>query len=172
VIPVTPIPLVHGQYGEKEFPVMHDSEGNLDSPRLSIRSVLAGNKPSPDLMSRFTEQAQVLLYSRGQILFQMGEAAKSVYLILNGEADLVMPLSNGLTIEFRADCGSLIGLPAAFSDEPYSMTAVASGDVEVALMGSEEFRCLVASQPAFSMDVLKILAAETRAARNAIRMLA
>jgi CRP-like cAMP-binding protein len=98
----------------------------------------------------------------------MGEAAASVYLILKGEIELLLEDS---AIGFRAGGGSLIGIPAAYSKEPHSLTATASSDLEVAVMKRDHFCQMVASKPSFSLDVLTILAAETRAARIALRTL-
>ena len=92
----------------------------------------------------------------------------SVYLVRSGEVGLMLPLTSTGCVGFHAKTGSLVGLPAAFSQEPYSMTAIAWEGSEVAAMGRDRFCDLVASNPALSLDVLRILAAETRAARIAI----
>ena len=48
------------------------------------------------------------------------------------------------------------------------MTAVARKGSELGVMSRERFCDMLASDPAFSRDVLRILAAETRAARIAM----
>jgi CRP-like cAMP-binding protein len=69
---------------------------------------------------------------------------------------------------FSARSVSFVGLPATFSNEPYSMTAIANQGAEVAVISRDKFCDLIASNPALSLDVLRILAAETCAARMAI----
>ena len=123
---------------------------------------------SPQLLSSFNEHARTIRYEHDDVLFRTGEAAQKVYLLLSGQVALTIPFSNQRAMEFRADNGALLGLPAAFSNQPYSMTAVASKGSEIAVIGREEFCRLIASNPALSLDVLRILAAETRAARLAI----
>jgi CRP-like cAMP-binding protein len=85
-----------------------------------------------------------------------------------GEVDLILSLSSTRALGFRAKAGSLIGLPAAFSGDPYSMTAVAYRGAELGVMGRKEFCRMVASDSQLSLEVLRILATETRAARIAI----
>ena len=69
---------------------------------------------------------------------------------------------------FSARSASFVGLPAAFSNEAYSMTAIANQCAEVAVISRDKFCDLIASNAALSLDVLRILAAETRAVRTAI----
>ena len=123
---------------------------------------------SPQLLSNFNEHARTIRCERDDVLFRTGEAAKEVYLVLSGHVALTIPFADKRAMEFRADKGALLGLPAAFSNQPYSMTAVVSKGSEIAVLGREEFCRLIASNPALSLDVLRILAAETRAARLAI----
>jgi CRP-like cAMP-binding protein len=150
---------------------MHDSHGNRDFEEVSIRTVLSEYKASPELMSAFVEKAEIRVCPRADVLFRMGEQAKNVYLILNGEIELVLPCAQDTTIGFLADTGSLIGLPAAFADEPYSMSAVALSELDIARMEPEAFKRMVESNPPLSLEVLRILAAETRGVRFAIRSL-
>jgi CRP-like cAMP-binding protein len=139
-----------------------------DFAKVSIEHVLSDCAPSAELTSKFLEKGKRLTLDRDQILFHKGEAANSVYLVNYGEVELFMPISDVRGIGFRAKAGSLVGLPAAFSNEPYSMTAVAWKGAELSEMKREKFCELIATSPSLSLDVLKILASETRAARTAI----
>ena len=125
-------------------------------------------KPSPELIAAFENRAIKVICSENQVLFSHGEPARCVYLVLNGEVRMLLPLTPMDGMGFHAESGSFIGLPAAFSNEPYTMTAIACKGTEVAVMSREKFCDLTATSPALSLDVLKILAAETRAARIAI----
>jgi CRP-like cAMP-binding protein len=68
-----------------------------------------------------------------------------VYLVLAGEVGLLLPVSSTHAFAFRATKGLLVGFPAAFSDEPYSMTAVACNSAELGVMSSEKFCKMIAS---------------------------
>jgi CRP/FNR family cyclic AMP-dependent transcriptional regulator len=125
-------------------------------------------KASPELIAAFENRAIKVICSDNQLLFSHGEPAKCVYLVLTGKVRMLLPLTSPDRMGFQAQSGSFIGLPAAFSNEPYSLTALASEGAEVAVMSRDKFCDLIANSPALSLDVLKILAAETRAARIAI----
>ena len=135
---------------------------------IAIDIDLSDCNGSPELVAAFTRKAVAVSCTEDAVLFRIGEPGASVYLVRSGEVGLLLPIAPKRGIGFRAKAGSLVGLPAAFSNEPYSMTAIAWKGSEVAVMSRDRFCELVASDSALSLDVLKILAAETRAARVAI----
>ena len=125
-------------------------------------------KASAELIAAFGDRAARVICSDEQVLFQHGQPAQCVYLILSGKVDLLLPLTSMDGMGFRAHAGSFVGLPAAFSNAPYTMTAIAQENAELAMMSRDKFCDLIATNHALALDVLKILAAETRSARIAI----
>jgi len=125
-------------------------------------------KPSAHLIEAFERNAIRVVCSETQVLFSAGEPGSGVYFVEIGTIRLLLPLTPMYGLGFSAQAGSFVGLPAAFSNEPYSLSAVAQGGAELLVMSREKFCDLIASSPALSLDVLKILAAETRAARIAM----
>lgn len=149
--------------------VTSTSDNRQNCTDVAAEGSLYECKASPDLMATFEKGAVKILCSANEVLFNYGEPGKCVYLVVAGDVDLFLPLSSGQDeMAFRAQPGSFVGLPAAFSNEPYSMTAKAREGAQVAVMGRDKFCNLIASSPALALDVLRILAAETRAARIAI----
>ena len=149
---------------------MLDSVPNTtqDFSEVAVDGSLYDCKASADLIAAFEKRAIKVICSENQVLFSNGEPGRCVYLVLAGEVDLFLPLTSMDRMGFRAQSGSFVGLPAAFSNEPYSMTAVARKGAEFAMMSRDRFLDLIATNPTLSLDVLRILAAETRAARIAI----
>jgi CRP-like cAMP-binding protein len=129
---------------------------------------LSEHKASPELTAAFSNQATELVCDEARVLFQQGESEKGVYLVRGGEVILTMPISSAHSMSFRATEGSLVGLPATFSDEPYSMTALAQSGSVFGHMDRESFLRMLVERPMLAIDVLAILAAETRSARIAI----
>ena len=138
------------------------------APAESADGSLYECEASPDLIAAFDKRAVKVTCSETEVLFSRGEPGSYVYHVRTGAVTLTLPIANNHVITFRAESDSLIGLPAAFSNQPYSMSAIAMRGSEVAMMGRDKFCDLIANNPALSLDVLKILAAETRAARVAI----
>lgn len=137
----------------------------LESKR---ETVLSEYFAPEELRAVFKVNAEMHSFNRDQVLFQKGALGKSVYLVVAGQVELMVPVSAFRAIRFRATPGSLIGLPAAFSNEPYSVTAIALRGTELAELGREPFCEMVKADASLSFAILKILAAETRAARAAI----
>jgi CRP-like cAMP-binding protein len=125
-------------------------------------------KPSEQLIDAFEKNAIRVVCSEAQVLFNAGESGSCVYFVEAGNVRLLLPLTPNDGMGFCAQAGSFVGLPAAFSNEAYSMSAIAQKGAELLVMSREKFCDLIASSPALSLDVLRILAAETRAARIAM----
>jgi CRP/FNR family transcriptional regulator, cyclic AMP receptor protein len=134
----------------------------------AVDGMLYECKASPELIAAFEKRAIKILSSGGEVLFNNGEPGKCVYLVLAGQIDLFLPLSSKEGIGFRAQTGAFVGLPAALSNEVYSMTAIARKGAKIAVMSRDKLCDLVAADPVLAFDVLRILAAETRAARITI----
>lgn len=139
-----------------------------DFSQAAVDGSLYECKASPGLIAVFEERAIRVICSENEVLFSNGESSRCVYLVLTGEVGLFLPLTSMDGMGFRARSGSFVGLPSAFSNEPYSMTAVARKGSELAMMSRDKFCDLIATSLMLSLDVLRILAAETRAARIAI----
>jgi CRP-like cAMP-binding protein len=139
-----------------------------DFSEVAVDGSLYECKASLDLIAAFEKRAIKIICSENQVLFNNGQSGHCVYLVLGGEVGLFLPLTSMDGMGFRAQAGSFVGLPAAFSNEPYSMTAVARKGAELAMTSRDKFCDLIATSPVLSLDVLRVLAAETRAARIAI----
>jgi len=96
------------------------------------------------------------------VLFQQGEAARGVYLIRKGS--VVLSLDGHR--QRRAGRGWILGLPATFSGEPYSLTAKTVESCEFAFIPRERVIEFVRLNPALGVHLLEILAAEISAVRG------
>src|SRR5579859_5215646 len=115
-------------------------------------------KPSAQLIEAFEKNAVRVVCSDAQTLFNVGEPGNGIYFVEAGCIRLLLPLTPKDGMGFSAQAGSFVGLPAAFSNEPYSMSAVAQGGAKLLVMSREKFCDLIASSPALSLDLLRILA--------------
>jgi CRP-like cAMP-binding protein len=119
-------------------------------------------------MAAFSERATEIMCDTARALFQHGESGNGVYLVRSGDVLLTMPISSAHAMGFRATAGSLVGLPATFGNAPYSMTALAQSGSVLEHMDRETFLRTLIERPTLAIDLLAILAAETRSARIAI----
>jgi CRP-like cAMP-binding protein len=71
-------------------------------------------------------------------------------------------------LEEIVGCGGLLGLPAAISGTPYSLTAEVLSDSELAFLSREELVRLMQSDVSLSLKLVELLSQEVRAMRDVI----
>jgi len=104
------------------------------------------------------------------VLFRQDQRGDCIYFVKWGEVALTM-LVGGKEIRIRAGRGSLLGLPALFGNQPYTMTAKATWDAEIFKLSSNAFAELLNREPRMKEIILQVLAGEVRAIRQAFSQL-
>ncbi len=126
----------------------------------------------PELIQALEDHSPRIACGGDRVLFQQGDAPQGLYLLHKGVATLTMTSPAGDEVmRVQATPGSLLGLPGLIGNEPYSLTAIARKDAELCYITRDEFTNLMQSNPQLSLKVLRVLAAEVRSARQAIREL-
>lgn len=108
----------------------------------------------------FRDLPEVIPVSAGDYVFRRGEPGKTMYLIIEGEIDLVA----GTRVVETADEGSFIGEMALIEDAPRSASARARTDARVFPIDHIRFQSLVKETPSFALDLMQILARRLRRA--------
>jgi CRP-like cAMP-binding protein len=106
----------------------------------------------------FRNAPEVIAVAAGKYIFRIGEAAKVMYLIIEGEVDLML----GDTVVETAREGAFIGEMALIDDEPRSASARAHNDCRVFPIDEARFQSLVKETPFFALQVMKTLARRLR----------
>lgn len=92
-----------------------------------------------------------------------------LYILKIGNAALVMKDENGLEVmHLKVGPGSVLGVPAVVTKEPYTLSAKACVGSEAGFVELSDFEDLMQSQPSLFPLVLAVLAAEVRSARIAL----
>ena len=122
----------------------------------------------PELIRALSERATPVACETDRLLFKQDDPAVGIYILHDGTASLNMVSSTGQSlIQVQAMPGSLLGLPGVISDQPYSLTAIASAGARVSFVARDDFKALMNSDPRLSFKMLQVLAAEVRSARKA-----
>ena len=106
----------------------------------------------------FRDAPEVVAVAAGKYIFRKGEAAKVMYLIIEGDVDLLL----GETVVETAGQGAFIGEMALIDDEPRSASARARDDCRVFPIDEERFQLLVKETPFFALQMMKTLARRLR----------
>jgi CRP-like cAMP-binding protein len=123
----------------------------------------------PELIKALEKRSAPIVCDAERVLFRQGDAPAGLYILNRGEATLSMCTSAGKPIiSTKATSGSLLGLPGLIGNEPYTLTAIAHAGAQLSFLPLADFAALMQSDPHLSLNVLQVLAAEVRSARNAI----
>ncbi len=106
----------------------------------------------------FRDAPEVIAVAAGNYIFRIGDAAKVMYLVIEGEVDLML----GDTVVETAGEGAFIGEMALIDDEPRSASARARNDCRVFPIDEARFQSLVKETPFFALQMMKTLARRLR----------
>lgn len=124
----------------------------------------------PELFFALKERSTPLWCHDNQTLFERGEQALGVYLVDEGQVSLFINGDDGKPVwTYQAAAGSLLGLPGFLGNQPYSMTAVAHAGARVSFVNAADFNSLMISNPHLSIEILRVLAADVRTIRRALK---
>jgi len=117
-------------------------------------------KLSPDLQSHLTAIATRIFEHAGTVLFRAGEPGRGAFLICSGKVKMCLDGSSVLYPARFLRKGSLIGLPATFSGEPYSLTAEAVQNSDLYFIPRSKLLNLLQNDPRTGYEIVRILSEE------------
>jgi CRP-like cAMP-binding protein len=97
-------------------------------------------------------------FAAGKSVFQAGEPGETMYVIAEGEVEIL----DGSAILETAGPGSIVGELALIDDEPRSATVVAKTDCRLVPVDRRRFQYMVQETPFFGLAVMKVLADRLR----------
>jgi len=106
----------------------------------------------------FRHDTDALKLAPGDTLFRQCDKGEKVYVLLEGEMEIML----GDFVLETAGPGALIGEMALIDDSPRTATAVAKTSCRLAEIDRRRFHFLVQQTPHFATHVMKILADRLR----------
>jgi len=97
-------------------------------------------------------------FQPGEDIVQQGEAGDSAYIILNGEADVIVGSANGELKVATLGCNDIIGEIAILIDIPRTATVRAATELVTLRISKEHFFRLVTEVPEMGIEIMKELA--------------
>lgn len=111
--------------------------------------------PNQDPPSQFEEYQA---FPRGQTIFREGEPGDRLYIVVEGQVDIV----TGSRILETVEAGGILGEMALIDDKPRSATAIARTDCVLTPIGRQHFLTLVRHTPPFALQVMRVMAERLR----------
>ncbi len=126
-------------------------------------------KVDVELETKLLGKAKNITKQAGAFLFNQGDEGTGVYILNKGRARLTLRSPDGkIHLEEIVGRGGLLGLPAAISGSPYSLSAEVLSDAELAFLTREELVGLMQSDVSLSLKLVELLSQEVRAMRDVI----
>jgi CRP-like cAMP-binding protein len=109
-------------------------------------------------MAIFANDADTMAFPAGHCFFHEGEVGEVMYVVTEGEAEIKV---HGKTVEVVA-AGGIFGEMALIDHRERSADVIAKTETEVAIIDDERFHYLVRHDPAFALEVMKVMADRLR----------
>ena len=125
-----------------------------------LRSIPLFAKIDPAKLKLLAFTSERLQYLSGDELFHQGDDGDAAYVILEGEADILVDTPKGSMKVARLGKNDIIGEIAILCDVPRTATVVAHGDLETLRVSKDGFFHLVTQFPQVGIEVMSALAAK------------
>ncbi len=120
--------------------------------------------PAMDLAMLFARDEQIKTYYAGETIFQRDELGKTMYVVLEGEVNILL---NGVVVE-TVRRGGIFGEMALIDDSPRSASAVAVTTCKLTAIDERRFVFLTQETPYFALHVMSVLAERLRRKDKAV----
>jgi len=107
----------------------------------------------------FRHSSDVLSYTPGQAIFRRGERGDQMYVVLEGEVDLVA----GYSVLETAGPGALVGEMSLVDRRPRSASAIARTPCKLVPVDARRFSFMIQETPGFALRVMRTMAERLRA---------
>ena len=97
-------------------------------------------------------------FSAGQHIFTAGQPGDTMYVVKEGEVEVVV---NGKVVDTLGP-GGILGEMALIDKQPRSATAVAKTDCKLVSVNEQRFQRLVQQTPHFAIQVMRVMAQRLR----------
>lgn len=104
--------------------------------------------------------ATPVLKDKGTVLFQMGQPCRGAFLIRSGQVQLSLDTVSSLYPARTVGPGFIVGLPATFSGEPYSLTAETKSRCRLEFISRRKLLSLLHQNPDAGLQILRLLSEE------------
>jgi CRP-like cAMP-binding protein len=111
-----------------------------------------------DLTRLFGRDENAIEYGAGDQIFKMGDLGQEMYVVVEGQVDIIF---DGKIIE-TINPGGLFGELSLIDASPRSADAAARGGCKIVSIDQRRFQFLVQQTPFFAIHVMRILAERLR----------
>ena len=122
----------------------------------------------PHDLDRLAGASEVVSFKPGQAIVEIGDPGRSLFVVMDGNVQVVYPARNSDFELARLGPGDFFGEMALLNDKPRSATVRAVGSVDALKLDKDAFRRMVAESPQVGLKILEVLSFRVRAADEQI----
>jgi len=123
-----------------------------------LRNIPLFAKIEPSKLKLLAFTAERLTFSQGDVLCRQGDEGDSAYIIIDGEADVLVNTDNGEVTVATLKTNDFLGETAILCDVPRTATVQAKTDLETLMISKDLFFQLVCQFPSMSIEIMRELA--------------
>lgn len=124
----------------------------------ALRNIALFRKIEPAKLKLLAFTSEHLEFMPGETLFHQGDVGDAAYILLEGDADVMVETPNGALKVATLHQNDIVGEIAILCDVPRTATIRASGDLDVLKITKDRFIRLLSDFPAVSIGVMRVLA--------------
>ena len=128
-----------------------------------LRSVPLFAKIEPSKLKLLAFTSERLTFSANQVLFNQGDIGDAAYVIIDGQADVVVDTPNGPLTVAKVGKNAFVGEIAILIDVPRTATIKASTRLETLKISKDLFFRLVKEFPEMAVEIMRELARRVEA---------
>jgi CRP-like cAMP-binding protein len=133
-----------------------------------LRNIPLFAKVEPAKLKLLAFTSERLEYMSGDELFHQGDYGDAAYIILEGEADVLVDTPTGAVKVATLGKNDIIGEIGVLCDVPRTATVVAHGNLEILRLSKNGFFQLVTQFPQVGIEVMSALAAKLHRTTQAL----
>lgn len=118
--------------------------------------LFSGIEPAKLKLLAFTSDR--VSYRDGQDLFRQGDEGDAAYVILSGEADIIVESDTGPITVAHVEPNSIVGEIAILCDVSRTATVRAKGPVETLRIRKDHFLRMLREFPEMTIEIVRVLA--------------
>ncbi|MGF1474187.1 MAG: cyclic nucleotide-binding domain-containing protein [Geminicoccaceae bacterium] len=124
----------------------------------ALRQIPLFAKIDPGKLKLLAFTSEHLMFMRGDELFQQGDVGDAAYIILEGDADILVDTPNGPVNVAQVHKNDIVGEIAILCDVPRTATVKAKNDLATLRVSKDGFFHLVTQFPQVGIEIMGELA--------------
>ena len=123
-----------------------------------MRNIPLFAKIEPSKLKLLAFTAERLTFNQGDFVCKQGDEGASAYIIIDGEADVIVDTANGEVVVATLKKNDFLGETAILCDVPRTATVKAKSNLETLMISKDLFFQLVGQFPSMSIEIMRELA--------------